>query len=146
MKEEIVTVETAKLAKEKGFNFERDHTDYWYEPNFMTYFSRRDDGTYHAIGDYFADTNQNMEQYKHEDLYEAPTQSYLQKWLRDRHSIHIVIIPTETGYFTYKLLDIQMDPENPIERPPYKEVSGEDFHTYEEALEHGLQEALSKLV
>jgi hypothetical protein len=66
----------------------------------------------------------------------------LQKWLRDEHKIHIVLIPTITGYWTFKIIDVQLDPENPIERPPYKDVDANDYHTYEEALEAGLQAAL----
>ena len=67
---------------------------------------------------------------------DAPTQSLLQKWLREDYAIHIEIIPNEK------------DPKNlwvTIVYPLYfmKEPSNEGtFKTYELALENGLIEGL----
>lgn len=55
--------------------------------------------------------------------YLAPTQSKLQKWLRDVYKIHIIIIPTVCGYWTYKIVDIQPDPSNKIIRPPHSTLA-----------------------
>jgi len=62
-----------------------------------------------------------------------------QKWFRDKHKLHPAIIPTFAGY-TYKIIDVQLDPQNEIERPPYDGVCGKDFSSYEEALNDALQE------
>lgn len=71
-----------------------------------------------------------------DNYYLAPTQSKLQKWLRDIHKIHIIIVPTIHGYWTYKIVDIQIDPSKKIVRPPHSiDASGVDYNTYEEALE-----------
>jgi len=76
----------------------------------------------------------------------APTQSMLRKWIRDKHYLHIVIIPTVTAYYTYKIVDVQLQPENPIERPPYKDVNGTDYQTYEDALEAAMVECLTNII
>ena len=67
----------------------------------------------------------------------APTQSLLQKWLREKHDIHIII---QTGindkiWYSFQLLQISnntilLDKE-------------EMYNTYEEALEIALKESLS---
>lgn len=78
-----------------------------------------------------------------DNYYLAPTQSKLQKQLRDIHKIHIIIVPTIHGYWTYKIVDIQIDPSKKIVRPPHSiDASGVDYNTYEEALESAFLEAL----
>ena len=80
----------------------------------------------------------------------APTQSFLQKWLRDIHGIHIIIIPTVTSSWTYKTVTVisQRDEDvikgikNVSDLPPYKEVCGYDFSNFEDALEDALFKAL----
>lgn len=78
--------------------------------------------------------------------YPAPTQSLLQKWLREKHKIEISIetiwadkfrttpnyIPWV--YYTLEEEDEKLEDESPIY-----------FKTYEEALEIGLQEALNTI-
>lgn len=64
----------------------------------------------------------------------APAQWRVQEWLRRMHSIWIVALPTITGHYAYKILDVQLDPENPIERPPYKNVSAQDYNTPYDAI------------
>lgn len=127
MKDVFVSLETAILAKSKGFNWETNR-----------YF---DSDRYD-----FSDDSENWNQY--EDYYSCPTQSLLAKWLRDVHGIHLVIIPVVTMGYTFKLLKVwkkDFNPELEIETPPYKEVNAYDYNDYEEALEEGLKEAL-KLV
>lgn len=134
MKEQLITFETAKLAKEKGFNWE-------------TFYYRQKSA---VIGDETIlplvkvnESNDWNNAFKHAvPYYSIPTQSLLQKWLRDIHSIHIIIIPTIGCYYTFKIVDVQCDPENTIERPPYSAVNAYDYNSYEEVLEIALQEAL----
>jgi|AntRauTorcE11897_2_1112592.scaffolds.fasta_scaffold01327_13 hypothetical protein len=70
-----------------------------------------------------------------------PTQSVLHKWLREKHGIYICIIPTVTASWTFKTITVISERDSDL--PPYKNVSGEYFSTYEEALETGLLEVLS---
>ena len=65
--------------------------------------------------------------------YVAPTQSLLQKWLREKHDIHITITSISQESWQYH-----------IQKPKDKlgDNYEEDFENYEEALEVGLQEAL----
>lgn len=57
----------------------------------------------------------------------CPTQSLLQRWLRERHQIHIIISQEMKEYWKYHIPNI----------------GGKDgFVTYEVALEMGLKEAL----
>jgi hypothetical protein len=64
----------------------------------------------------------------------APAQWKVLEWLRCVHSIWIIALPTVTGHYAYKILDVQLDPERPIERPPYKNVSAEDYNTPYDAI------------
>lgn len=143
MKEQLVKLETAKLAKEKGYLHDLDQMNTWYEPNLMSYIPRRDNGEYHAIGAFFYDSNQNIQQYQTGQTVDAPTQSQLQKWLREEHDLHIMIYPSltvekQTKYRIY-------EGEEPVESlnvPYLYEYRGKEFDTYEEALEYGLYDYL----
>jgi hypothetical protein len=113
MKEQLITFETAKLAKEKGFFYK---------------------GMMYRKGGTLSDGKGFMSNL---DVYSAPTQSLLQKWLRDVHNIDVwaqpfvrnTSLPDESySYFLYKDGVWKND--------------GVDFLDFEEALEKGLQEAL----
>ncbi len=82
MKEKLVTFETAKLAKEKGFNIP---SRYYYNQkhnkiDYDLHEAQVVDGTY-------VNSFVNLLDYP------APTQSLLQKWLRERHRIDVTIQP-----------------------------------------------------
>lgn len=125
MKEQVISFETAKLAKKKGFDLEVQYT------------YADDEGN----ADFFDDW-ENWNSY--ENNYSAPTQSLLQRWLREEHALHIVIIPTICGYWTYKIVMTNDSPN--VEQPPYEEVHNIDYQTYEQALETALQEALKLII
>lgn len=80
--------------------------------------------------------------------YWLPTQEVLSTWLRDLHGLHIIIIPTVTMCWTFRILkvwkkDFDIDEELKIEPPPYSEVHAYDYSTYEQAMEEALREALN---
>ena len=112
MEEQLISFETAKLAKEKGFNIICPKV--WYGILNPT------------IG------NDSEFFREHEDYCSAPTQSLLQKWIRETHNLDI--IPTSNligyGYIIYQRY------------PPKNFTNKNLYQTYEEALEQGLQEAL----
>lgn len=114
MEEQLVSFETAVKAKEKGFNEKSKMYGSQNIPQIENY----------------NETKYNI----YRDYYFAPTQSLLQKWLRDIHNIDVTVKPfikvvVKVGYH-------------------YEINSKTDYgsniaQTYEQALEVGLQKALN---
>jgi hypothetical protein len=150
MQEQLISFETAKLAKEKGFNIEGQIVFDLKASNKIVNFKDiaiqefiddcktgyRDKGLYY-LKDGINRTDDNTD----EGYYLlAPTQSLLQKWLREAHNIEILTKhfkdrinkPTE-GYVSMVWLQID----------GFLRFKTEIKNTYEEALEIGLQEALN---
>lgn len=135
MNDQLITLKTAKSAKGIGFN---QRTKYvWIDqPDFGTKCRK---------------INISLDITPYE--YNCPTQSLLQKYLREKHGYHIVIIPTITSNWTFKIVKVISEADNDYisgiksvsDMPPYKEVNGYDYSTYEDALEEGLYEALKLL-
>ena len=99
MEEQLISFETAKLAKEKGFN----------ECCKNSYINRETLSLYHVAHDYYEYTCKedfplvkdciNFFAPIHLPWYKVPSQSLLQKWLRDVHQIEIHIdCITENNY------------------------------------------------
>jgi hypothetical protein len=119
MIEELVTLETAKLLKEKGFN---KFCSFAYIDEYCNLMS------VHT-------TNSLID--KMGLGYSAPNQSFAQKWLRQEKNLHIEISYMYGNYWIYDILTI---PEHDLvglsDRPIIR------YETYEEALEAGIFEAL----
>lgn len=117
MKEQLIELETARLAKEKGFDWEC----------LLCY-----TGTTQEIwrNDY-SPKNWN----KNTHHISAPTQSLLQKWLREEKGIFVYCTPYT---FDYSVWYIFIDEK----QLKFKDVT---FYTYEQALEKGLQIALKEV-
>lgn len=138
MKEELIRFETAKLAKEKGFNIPTNKM-FSLSIDYST-FNKTDnseiikfhDGDKHECANIPYDWN-NFNSQTTNIYYSAPTQSLLQKWLREKHNIHI--------WITRFLISEQEFCYNIENYEGLRQNRGE-FETYEEALEIGLQEAL----
>ena len=141
MKDTRIIFETAKLAKEKGFN-ERVH--YFYKvksENDIELYGctikqlvgfKGHVPIYHKVRDYHTNKEKlNAKLYR----CSAPTQSLLAKWLREEHNI-IVLVDYEgiDGYY-YKFYSYKEGNKN-------YDASDKNYNTYEEAYEIGLQEAL----
>lgn len=143
MKENIVTFQVAKLAKEKGLqlgsrkSYCHYHKTFTYNgnPNHPESHRKNDvrlDHDFYIVNN--AGTPLDISN-KHYTIYEAPTQSLLQKWLREVHNIHVWLIPaSDTTYRAWY--------SNKLELDLIKTNHTESFLVYEEALETGLQEAL----
>lgn len=126
MTEEFVTLETAKLLKEKGF---KEDVFTFYEVDCV-------EGDMILSETYDESENFNEKN----DCLSAPTQSLAQKWLRETKNIHICIYNCACGY-GYELS--KADNGTHITSSAYKGTNdGGEWDTYEEALEAGLQEAL----
>jgi len=65
----------------------------------------------------------------------SPTQSLLQKWLRENHDLHIMIHCAYTDKTETKIIYYRWN----------QRITSNDFDTYEQALEYGLQEALKSI-
>ena len=126
MKEELITYNTAKLAKEKGFNYP------YIFPEQVGVLS-----CYSGIGNLGTSLMNNA-------IYniQAPTQSLLQRWLREEHKIEVSISWEQNMNWFYSIMwlwgtnamiTLELDDINNTK-------SG--YKTYEEALEQGLIEAL----
>ena len=114
MEEQIISFKTAKLAKEKGFN----------EPQFNGYLNEQ-------LEKY---TSKSTHEQCIEEYYLAPTQILLQKLIREIHNIHITIFSQSQESWMYRITKKGQKLEDGL--------YGEDFYTYEEALEEGLYQAL----
>lgn len=124
MKDEIISFETAVLAKEKGFN----------TPTFLCY------SDYDKITLPFKVGN---ELYKNNlEYYSAPTQSLLQRWLREVYNIHIEVkVQDYVEHPTY-YWGIFGKHKNLSLITKLKDSNEIKYNTYEEALEEGLKQAL----
>jgi len=148
-RDERITFETAKLAKEKLFNVgvngsyaEYHKTHKSDNPSFRTKKGEIEyDGSSYFINNHFSDfSNANY------TMYAAPTQSLLAKWLRDAHDIQV-----------YAYSHTIRDPHPPMGTAKYRDyvvyvnekaindARDEEYQTYEQALEAGLKYALNTL-
>ena len=109
MEEQLITFEIAKLANKKGFIG-------WSEKRYNK------KGTFNESKAWSIS---------------APTQSLLQKWLREVHNIHLSVRHVIDNYYIIEMTY----PETRDKRFLYKLIDTH-FKIYEEALEKGLIEAL----
>lgn len=121
MQEELITFETAKLAKEKEFN-EISETMYVVNE--------------HSV----REQSSGKPYWKGETTIYRPTQSVLAKWLREVHNIDVevdgirVLHRKTEGYVATVYSE---------KKVLFNWNTGKMHNSYEEALERGLQEALN---
>jgi hypothetical protein len=125
MEEQLISFNTAKLVKEKGF----DNTSL---PQYIQYdtddWRLKDNQEYNELNNTIGIGNKIR--------ISAPTQSLLQRWLREIHKIYIDVESVLVG-----LYDIEFICSN-YQVLEYSRLRLNQCKTYEEALEKGLQEAL----
>lgn len=135
--EDLIKFNTAKLAKEKGFNERSTHI---YTIGFG---SIEADFNVRAVGNY--ENNEKLLQpitlgagSRHLAL--APTQAILQKWLRDKHRINVdPRTVTNLKVYDYRIVLIDKTYDNSF----FDGITSPNgYSTYEEALEEGLLKAL----
>lgn len=138
MKEQLISFETAKLAKEKGFDV--DTIEYYTPKGYQTesegYRTER-----------LERTNWNNGKGSYPTLSKdvecsAPTQSLLQKWLRESHKIYVE--PRfNSEDFAQEGLKAKVQWYCWVFKPMNYESENEtSYNTYEEALEKGLIQGL----
>lgn len=120
MTEELVTLETAKQLRKKGFN------EYCKNVIDINNIPRE---TLYRINDDLP-----------KQCFSQPTQSIAQKWLRETKNLHIEIYRNACGY---GYIIVKANNGTWMEDDDSKGPNdGGNWDTYEEALEAGLQEAL----
>jgi len=124
MEELLITFETAKLAKEKGFDYK---PNYYYNQKGELYFCQTYSNSWHSIGE--------------RDYLPATTQSLLQKWLREEKDFVVNAIPSikedEIIVWYFHIISFK--------RANHVVGDGKFYKSYEEALEVGLQKALKQI-
>lgn len=130
----LISLETAKLAAEKGFDIK-------VQDSYNLYF-HNDKGPFYRLEPNLQYPKQNYNQFS-DSQFSAPTQSLLQKWLRDERNLFVYVIPRFDGfdhaqYFCNYEIYYPGDVES-------RDIEGDGSYTYEEALEKGLQEALKQI-
>lgn len=133
MEEQLISLETAKLAKEIGLKI--------VTPNYYNI-----DGI--VMGHPYSDCRAtNYNSYK-DTATSAPTQSLLQKWLWETHKIWVEVCMWD-GYFTYMIKQVEYSPEDKRDINFDRTGANNSFHKqYQnpyDLFEIGLREAL-KLV
>lgn len=148
-----ITLETAKLLKEKGF-------DIMVNGYYVEYKINQIDPEYPEGGGPFGMTKGEVEydesfmvngerdygdfSCKSYDCYSAPTQGIVHRWLREVHKFHVKVEDWEGEKWFYEIKDF----DRRYSALELKKVGGDEkweFDTYEEALEMGLQQALKLL-
>lgn len=121
--EQICTCEVCKLAKEKGFDWKC-----------LNYYNR--DEKLMVVKLFVIEyTNSQCD----EGYITAPTQSLLQRWLREEKDIDIAIVPLYTGGYSYIVYNIHCRDNRVVN-------TNAGYATYELALEDALKYALENLV
>lgn len=124
--EQYVTLETAKLLKEAGFDI----------PCFVQYTER--------ATTWRCDCPENFNKYQ--CATSCPTQQLSARWLREVHGLNIVacfndnaFTDAEKGWFYMREDTNRNDPDSVY-------CDFKDYKTYEEAIEAGLQESLKLII
>jgi hypothetical protein len=139
MKDKLISFETAKLAKVIGFNEEC-----------INYFSHKgvSSKTFNISKNHTFSKVEGLKPAKHNNKSSTtsmPTQSLLQRWLREKYKIGIVLLP-DTGFKSNLkwgggLVRLDLNNSGGCISFELDKVIG----TYEEALEELLQEALKQI-
>lgn len=123
MTEELVTLETAKLLKEKGFVWECERTiscdkiiRRWNRPQDISCCTEIDGELVEFL---------------------CPTLYVAQKWLRETKDLHIGICYSHKLFWYYEIMSVSNHVLVGLANRP-----SIHYNTYEEALEAGIQEAL----
>ena len=148
MQEQLISFETAKLAKEKRFDC-KCLAGYKSNGELRECYIDDLEDIFNSI---YPISNSDIKDAVNKEwiFYDGcicPTQSLLQKWLREKHNIIVVAIPYVFDWNG----DIKLDKEDFDHNTLWSFYvwqsvkfikDGADSPTYEEALEEGLQEAL----
>lgn len=132
MYEEVIKLETSKLASEKGFNirqFQYFDADGELTELYSCFCDDRDVNTCSCGAEEIYDAGK--------DAIQAPTQALLQRWLREQRTPIIVTATTD-----FVAWEVQIQHPDKGLFTITKNAEDRWFNSYEEAMEAGLLEAL----
>lgn len=129
MKEKRITTRTAILAMENGFKINNGE-GWFYKSNGREIWTNNKGGISGK-----------------QKTYSKCSQTLLQKWLRDKHKIHLRVMEHGDGvHYWCCMVDLVNDPNenltNRLSYKYYKENEGAKYKNFEQALEVGLYDAL----
>lgn len=131
MKDQYVSLEVAQLAKAKEFD--------WTTRVFWSRNLNRTDSSHGVLG---------ITEFPDVGDIPCPTQSLLQKWLREVHYLHLDVQPNAHFCWQVRVLDLG-HPQEVAGKLPSRTSCQDwltyDYPTYEEAVEAGLTQALTLL-
>lgn len=157
MKEQLISFETAKLAKEKGFN---EYCKLQYVETLEHTIESHHNGNEYTISHVLPRPLYISHLSEHDiPICNAPTQALLQKWLREIHNIHVCVNPytnpakgVDIIYYELFLSHkdnsfegslnnscLRLTESLKTKKPSYVGL----YNTYELALEEGLKNALN---
>lgn len=126
IEDQLILFQTAKIVKEKCFDWP---TVYYYD----------------SLGDKGSGERKINWNASKEALFSAPTQGFLQRWLREMHSINIGInfklVSKKWDFIVYHS-GLTVDEYKEHLKKYFEIFPDRNFNTYEEALEEALQEAI----
>lgn len=132
MEDFLIDIYVAKIAKKKGFEIISEN---FYCENYIGLCTEHEEFLIvQSLDNPIYDCNN---EFGEGERYYAPTQSLLQRWLREVHNIDVIVLPIrftgreEIGYWTYAVKSIQ-----PVGKERYK------YDRYEDALNIGLVKGL----
>ena len=127
--EDVISFEVAKLCEEKGIFI---HSLSFYDLENKDLHNNR-------VGKLLSYdcSSLNPAYYKRIEIIAAPTQSVLQRWLREKYDIHIIVVSSNIEGYNYGV----------VKEKGFLGISPNifPFETYEEALEQSLLEALQMI-
>jgi len=148
MKDERITLETAKLLKKKNF-------DLFIHGSYTHYLTTQKDPEYPEGGGPFGWTKDEVElsdsYFRNNDsrtdfsnknyvMYARPTQALVAMWLRRVHNIQVYCYSsTKNGEGIYRDYVVHVNERS------INDARDEEFQTYEEAMEVGLQVSLEMI-
>lgn len=142
MKEQFVSFQVAKLAKEKDFNVETLH--FYCKNRTCDYIKTPYKYSFEVNANQERLINGEIDNFGYGITWSAPTQSLLQRWLREVHNLfvqaEIEMIVNSITLFTVKVYSDDISINNEFGICKMLTITG--FKTYEQALEVGLFEAL----
>lgn len=134
MKDELISLEVAKLARKKHFN----------EVSYYIY-------SKYGLEKYTITVYHKNIYQGSDPIYLAPTQSLLQRWLREKYNCIIVISPHRDYYnecwkskedILWEVSVNYYGTKLDIEYTDKSDFNAHHFNTYEKALEEGLKQGL----
>ena len=134
--DQIISKQTAILAKKLGF---REKCIYYYCDN-----SEYPENEYNDGGGYGVEIDDLVFNYNgmYTDRFSAPSQSLLQKWIREKHHLHVMIGVDDLDWW-WQLYDSSANGRLKEYNQITESYAGKK--TYEEAMEEGLFKALEIL-